>query len=1050
MPVPDKLPPGLYDTLVDRRLRALLDALDAEHLADVQPFDSAEAPDRLSRLFAEALGSALEAVTKPEHKAELIAHLRQVLADTDARLLRPGELELVDPNHAKSPPRLLEIRPRLRGLAPTQPTKRPATPLADSALLMNAPGEPALAQEIQAELASADRVDLLIAFVKWSGIRLVEESLKELIHERGGRVRILTTTYTGASDANALAALARWGAEVRISFDNRRTRLHAKSWIFHRNTGATTAYIGSSNLSSSAMLEGLEWNVRLAALESPSLLEKITAAFESHWESEEFRPFDPDDAQQMKVVTKALDQARGGIGPDPILSFFDLKPYGYQQTMLDTLAAEREHGRTNNLVVAPTGVGKTMVAAFDYARIETGGQSRGSPARPRLLFVAHRERLLDQSLTTFRHVLKDSDFGEKLVGGARPERGDHVFASIQSLNAGGRIDALDPEHYEVVIVDEFHHAEAPTYERLLQHVSPRILVGLTATPERHDGKDVRRWFDGRTAYEMRLWNALDLGLLAPFHYFGIHDGQDLSHVRFTRGRYDEAELSRLYTGNDVRVALVIREIERVMGSRTAIRALGFCVSVEHARFMARRFTEAEVPSVAVTGDSSRDERRDAIRKLEDGTLKVLFTVDLFNEGVDIPSVDTVLFLRPTESATVFLQQLGRGLRLHDDKACLTVLDFIGNAHANFRFDLRYRALLGGTAKQIRDQVEEDFPFLPPGCAMRLDRVARKVVLDNIRSIATQGKRWLTQELKSLGPDVSLAEFLEQTGTEPVELYDGKTRSFTSLKRDTFGGEAGVRGEAWNDERRKRFARLGALLHTNDDERFRVFRDVLEGGIERDPRARRLQLMLATAFFDREPVSDLDEQLAVLRGDADFVAEMRELLDVLDDRRRDAPRPWLNDLEAPLAIHGRYRREEVLAGLEVTRKGKIPRVQAGVFYAEERGADLLFVTLQKTEEGFSPKTMYRDHAVSPTIFHWETPYAVHPDTPTGRRYIRGGSQVLLFVRQHQKLPNGLAEPFVFLGPASLRSWKGARPMQIEWDLEHAMPGWLYREAAVLAR
>lgn len=1042
MPNANRLPPGLYDTLVDQRLDALLKALDDSLLGDVESFDPAEASDRLSRLFAEALRSALEAATKTEQKAALIARLREVLVDTDGRLLDDGELLLADPEHAKSPPRLLEVRPRLSGLAPTQPTKRPTTPLADSALLMNAPGEPALAQEIQAELASADRVDLLIAFVKWSGIRLVEGPLRELV-DRGGRVRVLTTTYTGASDANALAALARWGAEVRISYDNRRTRLHAKSWIFHRKTGATTVYIGSSNLSSSAMLEGLEWNVRLAALESPSLLEKITAAFESHWESEEFRAFDPKDAEQMEVLQKALNQARGGSGPDPILSFFDLKPHGYQQTMLDTLTAEREHGHTKNLVVAPTGVGKTMVAAFDYARMESEAQP-GSP--PRLLFVAHRDRLLDQSLTAFRHVLKDTAFGEKLVGGARPQKGDHVFASIQSLNAGGRIDALDPQHYEVVIVDEFHHAEAPTYERLLEHVRPRILVGLTATPERHDGKDVRRWFDGRTAYEMRLWNALELGLLAPFHYFGIHDGQDLSHVRFTRGRYDEAELSALYTGNDVRVALVLKEIGRVMGDPAAIRALGFCVSVEHARFMARRFTEAGVASVAVTGDSSREERESAIHSLEKGELKALFTVDLFNEGVDIPSVDTVLFLRPTESATVFLQQLGRGLRLHESKACLTVLDFIGNAHANFRFDLRYRALLGGTAKQIREQVEEDFPFLPPGCAMRLDRVARTVVLDNIRSVATQGKRWLAQELQALGPEVSLADFLDETGTEPVELYDGTSRSFTSLKADTFAGFS----EAWDGDRRKRFARLGALIHTNDDERLRVFRDVLAGRVAHDPRSRRLQLMLATAFFDREPVADLDAHLEALRADAAFVAEMSELLEVLDDRRRDAPRPWINKLEAPLAIHGRYRREEVLAGLEVVRNGKIPRVQAGVFYAQERGADLLFVTLQKTEKGFSPKTMYRDHAVSPEVFHWESQHTAHAKTPTGRRYIDGGSQVLLFVRQHQKLPNGLAEPFVFLGPATLRSWKGARPMQIEWKLAHPMPGWLYREAAVLAR
>lgn len=236
--------------------------------------------------------------------------LRSIL-DASGRNLRDGELELEGP----TPARLLEVRPTRDGLAVTHPTRRPTTPPADSALLMNAPGEPALAHELQAELASADRVDLLIAFIRWAGIRLVQDPLRELI-ERGGRVRVLTTTYTGSTETRALEALARWGAEVRISFDNRRTRLHAKSWIFHRDSGASTAYIGSSNLSSSALLEGLEWNVRLAALESPTLLEKISAAFESHWESEEFHPFDPEDAEQMEVVHAALSAARGGTAPD--------------------------------------------------------------------------------------------------------------------------------------------------------------------------------------------------------------------------------------------------------------------------------------------------------------------------------------------------------------------------------------------------------------------------------------------------------------------------------------------------------------------------------------------------------------------------------------------------------------------------------------------------------------------------------------------------------------------------------------------------------------
>jgi Domain of unknown function (DUF3427)/Helicase conserved C-terminal domain len=537
---------------------------------------------------------------------------------------------------------------------------------------------------------------------------------------------------------------------------------------------------------------------------------------------------------------------------------------------------------------------------------------------------------------------------------------------------------------------------------------------------------------------------LDRGLLAPFHYFGLHDSVDLSHVRFTRGRYDDAELDSLYTGNHARAGLILQEVRRIVGDPGRMRALGFCVSVQRARFMATRFDQAGVPSVAVTGASSTADREAAIRRLETGELSALFTVDLFNEGVDIPKVDTVLFLRPTESATIFLQQLGRGLRLHEGKGCLTVLDFIGNANAGFRFDLRYRALLGGTAKGIREQVQEGFPFLPPGCAMRLDRVARRIVLDNIHAAVGQGKRWLTGELRSLGPDVTLAGFLEHAGIEPVELYDGKRLSFTDLKHTTF------RGRALSRDRRRQFARLAALLHVGDDDRLSACRDALHDRTPRGERGRRLRLMLASAFFDRSPVAEWEASLGELLSDASFASELSELLEVLDERRREPTRPWEPAGDVPLNLHARYRREEVLTAFEIIRNGKVPRVQAGVLHDKAHDTDLLFVTLNKTEKGFSPKTMYRDHAISRSLFHWESQHTAHSGTATGRRYIAGSSRVLLFVRVERKLPNGLAEGFLFLGPVRLRSYKGARPMQIEWELESEMPAWLYERGAVLGR
>ena len=291
---------------------------------------------------------------------------------------------------------------------------------------------------------------------------------------------------------------------------------------------------------------------------------------------------------------------------------------------------------------------------------------------------------------------------------------------------------IEPDRFDVVVIDEFHHAEAASYRRLLDHVQPIELVGLTATPERADGVDVREFFGGRVAAELRLWEALEQNLLCPFHYFGIHDGTDLETVQWKRGGYDLAALSNVYTGNDARTRIVLKELDDKVADVAAMRALGFCVSVEHARYMAQRFVEAGIPALAVSADTSAADRRDALTALRNRDINILFAVDLFNEGLDIPEVDTVLFLRPTESATVFLQQLGRGLRLTRGKTVLTALDFVGHQRREFRFDQRFRAMSGVGGKALQRQVEEGFPFLPSGSQIVLDAVARDLVLENIR------------------------------------------------------------------------------------------------------------------------------------------------------------------------------------------------------------------------------------------------------------------------------------------------------------------------------
>ena len=549
----------------------------------------------------------------------------------------------------------------------------PLIPLLDTTLLTNAPGEPTLWSQLRSEIDSADQIDVVMAFIRRSGIAPLYEALRRHC-DRGRQLRVLTTTYTGSTEQAALEQLANLGADVRVSYDLSTSRLHAKAWVFHRASGFPTAYVGSSNLTYSAQGAGLEWNVRASAARNPDLIAKFEAVFDSYWASGEFVPFDAEQFEQESRRTRKTD-----TGPQIILSPVELRPVPFQERLLELIEVSRRRGHNRNLLVSATGTGKTVMAALDYARL------RDRLQRSRLLFVAHTEEILNQSLATFRYALRSPSFGEKWVGGSRPVAFEHVFASIQSLTASG-VANLESDHFDVVIVDEFHHAAAASYQRLLDHVEPVELLGLTATPERSDGLPILPWFDDRIAAELRLWDAIDQQHLVPFLYFGIHDGTDLSDIPWRRSRgYDVEALSNRYTSSDAWARLVIQEVNAHVAV-DSMRGLGFCVSVDHAQFMARHFNAAGIPSAAIWGESARQDREAALAALGEGELKMVFSVDLFNEGVDVPSVDTVLMLRPTESPVLFLQQLGRGLRKAPGKQFCTVLDFVGTHRKEFRFD----------------------------------------------------------------------------------------------------------------------------------------------------------------------------------------------------------------------------------------------------------------------------------------------------------------------------------------------------------------------------
>lgn len=1020
---------GLHEALLTRELQGELsrETTLLPELGRVDPEDQAHV---LARHLAAAAMRRLEAVRDPDKRLQLANDLLVHITDEAQLVIDPVE-------------QLQALRPPAQPGATLRYNERPRTPLNDAALLTNAHGEPSLAAELRAELDSADSVDLLCAFVMWHGLRLLEKQLTT-IKEAGVPLRVITTTYIGGTERKALDRLVReFGADVRVQYDAARTRLHAKAWIFHRNTGYDTAYVGSSNLTTSAMLEGVEWNVRLSNTATPALMQNFRATFDSYWNSNDFERYDPDrDADRLD---QALAQARGGKRGDRVtisLSGLEVRPFPYQQEMLDMIKAERlVHGRHHNLVVAATGTGKTVIAALDFRGLVEAANGR----RPRLLFVAHRKEILEQSLRTYREVLADASFGELYVSGSRPEAWQHVFASVQSLNAYG-VTNIPADAFDVVVIDEFHHAEARTYRRILDHLRPTELLGLTATPERADGVDVRTFFDGRTAAELRLWDALGADLLCPFHYFAVADGTDLRSVKWSRGRYDEGELESVYTGNDVRARIVLRQLRDKVADLSAMRALGFCVSVPHAEYMTRVFNEAGVPARTVTGMTPTHVRAQALRDLREATVNVLFTVDVFNEGLDVPDVDTLLMLRPTESATIFMQQLGRGLRRTRDKAVLTVLDFVGLHRAEFRFAERYRALTGVGGRHLADQVEKGFPFLPSGCQIVMDRQAQASILENLRSQISTGWAKVVAELKRAPVD-DLSTFLDRSGLELSDILRRGSHSWTQLRRD-----AELPNEPGSELEDKLLKRVRAFAHVDDPLRTNAYRALL--GNDARPYAelsvmeQKLARMLCYSFWnDGGGYESMDAALDALRAERATRSEVRAVIDISFDAARHVTTPLLGDFgEVPLQVHARYQREEILAALDFPRMPNSFR--EGVWYSTEHNVDAFFITLKKSEADYSPTTMYADYPISPDLFHWESQSTTSVQSPTGQRYINGTSTVLLFVRHEQKDDFGTS-PYLFLGPAMYVSHTGDRPIAITWKLKTAMPSDFFNLTSAVA-
>ena len=512
-------------------------------------------------------------------------------------------------------------------------------------------------KQIRKSIAKAERIDIIVSFLMESGVKLILDDLKNT----DAKIRILTSRYLNITQPEALIVLkSEVGKNLDLRFYNQTNKsFHPKAYIFH-NREDSEIYVGSSNLSRGALTTSIEWNYHFTKNDNPNDFNAFQENFEDLFENHSIEITD----EVLKSYSKSWKKPKEEYEIIPKGKTFEPNPA--QTEALYELSKTREEGFDKALVVAATGTGKTYLAVFDSKNYN------------KILFVAHREEIIRQAAKSFKNIHNDKSVGF-FYNGYKDTNKDMTFALVQTLGKKPYLNEnyFKKDHFDYIIIDEFHHAVAGNYKRIIDYFTPKFMLGLTATPERLDSRDVFALCDYNTVYEIRLKEAINKGFLSPFRYYGIYDDTvNYDDISMRNGRYDEKDLEDKLMINK-RAELVLKHYRKYNSSR----AVGFCSSRNHAEYMADYFTNHDVPSAAVySGEQGEytEERKRAIHKLTTGELKVLFTVDMFNEGVDIPEIDTVLFLRPTQSPTIFLQQLGRGLRKSENKTHLTVLDFIGN------------------------------------------------------------------------------------------------------------------------------------------------------------------------------------------------------------------------------------------------------------------------------------------------------------------------------------------------------------------------------------
>lgn len=923
------------------------------------------------------------------------------------------------------------------------------------------------------ELSTAQSADWMVSFTRHSGIQALVPSLQEAerIHKP---IRILTSFYMNITEAKALRTLMQFkNIEIKIYEPIKKNQaFHPKAYLFTREANLHSAIIGSSNLSKSALTNGLEWNVRIPHSPLTSLVSQAQTLFNNLWNSDEAISCTSailDQYEQHHLDSPKIKQfVVNDRVAEPPVEYEVIQPNEMQLPALEQLHRLRLKQQTKAMVIAATGTGKTYLAAFDVKQFDA----------KRVLFVAHRGKLLSQAEETFKKIFTDAraTFGRYQANQKDLDK-QFTFATIQTFSKEVHLEQFDPNTFDYIIIDEFHHAASESYQKILNYFTPQFLLGITATPERMDGLNIFKLVDHNVAYEIRLYDALAQDLLTPFHYFGIQDDEaiDYEAIPQKNGLYIEKDLVEALERSS-RTEYILEMMTKFGHSGTNQVGLGFCVNIDHAEYMAAEFNRHQIESLAITSKQTESEREQAIQRLEDDRdpLSFIFTVDLFNEGVDIPKINIMLFLRPTESPTIFIQQLGRGLRKHESKEYVTILDFIGNSQRAFVAPL----VLSGQQSfhsidryHVANAVQNHFPILPEGSLAILDRVTETFIIEQMKKIEFSASKQLRESYQRLmtmiGDTPSLNDLVTHPDAPAIETIIQQWKSVLRLKQLEKVATDEEIALLLNPDTRRVLQHLESWFPIREPFSLLMVQllfnqqtlsadDVIQATASRfavSPEALTHRLPLIQHLFNRWSTSLKHDRIILLvesaAGEYTFSEEMTRILALspqLVDYLQELIQAGLHSFEQLSGGENWLTSHQSLISRMTYSRSVIQRLlqspsQEGSWRegVAQAGNDyVLFVNLHKNES-IEDQLNYQDYFIDKDHFHWQSQSIATAHGKAGelyRHHEERGIKIHLFIRKAEK-EQGRSLPFTYFGELIHKHSHGSKPINVEWILKEPL-------------